>query len=194
MTLEEILKIVTASEINPKELAEALDALDHDERVAATRRFNTRIQKNLYGATEGQDVTVDHLVPHDATNQEVIHHGTNTLPAFRQFQKRFARPTDPENRDVVGYNHNWYQFATSPGYFVGSFDPDVEEFIIDYTQLPTEKDPNWPKIISNKFGLGIFVWTGMKDRVRKVSDHVTIGRAFRGDKPMNAYFVLVRED
>jgi hypothetical protein len=33
----------------------------------------------------------------------------------------------------------------------------------------------------------------MVDRLRRVSEHVTIGRAYKS-KPMSAWFTLVRED
>lgn len=193
-SVNEILEIVLADPIDIGKLETALNAADPQTRLDASRRFNLKIQKRLYAVTEGRVVTADQLVPIDAKGQQVIHDGTNTLPAFRAFQKRFAKPEDPANREVVGYNHNWYQFAAAPGYFVGSHVDELNQFVIDYTELPTEKAPEWPKIISNKFGLGIFIWTGMKDRMRSVSEHVTIGRAYKGGKPMNAYFTLVRQD
>ena len=192
MMTQTILDLVKSDPIDVDALEKAFDDASHDERVAATRQFSGKLQKRLFEAVEGRAVTARQLMPVDTTLTEVIHEGTNTLPAFRAFQKRFAKPTETQNRETVGYNHNWYAFAAAAGYFIGYQEGD--EFVIDYTQLPTEKDAAWPKIGSNKFGLGIFIWTGMKDRLRRVSDHVTIGRAFRNDKPMNAYFVLVRCD
>jgi hypothetical protein len=38
------------------------------------------------------------------------------------------------------------------------------------------------------------VYAGMKDYMRRVSEHVSIGRAYKHEKPMNAWFVLVREE
>ena len=42
--------------------------------------------------------------------------------------------------------------------------------------------------------LGRFVYAGMIDIMRGVSTHVTIGRALKGGKFMDAWFVLCRED
>ena len=51
-----------------------------------------------------------------------------------------------------------------------------------------------PDIVPNEARLGRFVYAGMKDYMRRVSEHVSIGRAYKGGKPMNAWFVLCRED
>ena len=47
---------------------------------------------------------------------------------------------------------------------------------------------------SNERGLSRFVYGFMVDRVRRVSEHVTIGSAARKGKEMGSYFVLTRDD
>ena len=193
MTIETALNIVKSPTINMDELEKVLNALSHEDRLAVTRKFTPKIQKNLFAAAEGRPVSVEQIVPSESTLEEIIHEGTNTIPIFRTFQKRFSRPVKSENKDAIGYNHNWYGALTAPGYFVCDQDEANGEFVIDYTQLPTEKVDSWPKIISNNSMLGFLIWAGMKDRLRQVSDHVTIGRAYK-KKPMNAYFTLCRVD
>jgi hypothetical protein len=74
--------------------------------------------------------------------------------------------------------------------------------VIDYEMLPSDH-PNfkreqlpqaWPAIKSNTFGVSRFVYGFMQDYLRKVSDHVSIGRAYRHGKESPNYFVLCRFD
>ena len=95
-------------------------------------------------------------------------------------------------KTVVGYNHQSMAWATGPGYFMARQEGD--EVAIDYTRLPDEKPPSWPPIIGNDKKLSRFVYYGMVDYLRRVSDHVTIGRAVRHGKVEDNWFLLVRED
>jgi len=60
--------------------------------------------------------------------------------------------------------------------------------------VPPRKPASWPEILPNSARLGRFVWVGMVDRVRKVSTHVSIGRAWIRGKVTDNYFALCRED
>ena len=68
------------------------------------------------------------------------------------------------------------------------------DVVIDYTKVPGGKADDWPTIQPNEQGLSRLVYAGMEDFMRKVSTHVTIGRANKGGKETNNYFVLCRED
>jgi hypothetical protein len=190
-----IVSLVKADPIDIDALAKAFDAATHEERVEATRQFTPKIQSRLYEAANGRPVTLEDMVPTTEGLKEVVHWGTNTLPAFRQFQKRFCRPSEANARPgyAWGYNHNWYWWATAPGYYVSHQDAESGQFIVSYLELPPEKVESWPPIWNNNMALGFLVWRGMVDKLWKVSNHVTIGRAFKG-KPMPAWFILVRED
>jgi hypothetical protein len=74
--------------------------------------------------------------------------------------------------------------------------PDVAEgeLDIDYTKTPTDKAAAWPPIKKNEGGLGAIVYGGMVDVMRGISSHVSIGRAFRGGKFTENYFLLCRQD
>lgn len=189
----DILTIMRADTIDMDALEAALNEASHDERVAASREFSGKLQKKLYEASKGRDVTLDYMVPTDEPLKEVIHVGTNTLPAFRHFEKRFCRPSSDEHGDVLwGYNHNWYWPVTTPGYYA-AYQNENGELWVDYTRDVPEKPADWPPLMPNNRRLGHVVFKGMVDRVRRVSDHVTIGRAYK-KKAMNAWFVLVRTD
>lgn len=197
-TVSQIVDLVTAENIDMDALEAAFDAASHAERVQAIREFSPKIQRRLFEAAEGRAVDIEHIVPSDKGSlEEVIHEGQNTLPMFRKFQKRFCRPSRDQrqtDREVLwGYNHQTMAPFTGPGYFVAYEDDDTGEVWIDYRELPTERPDEWPKIIDNKARLGRFVYHGMVDRLRRVSKHCTIGRAFKGEA-MNAWFVLVRAD
>ena len=191
--VDRILELVRADRIDFDALEAALDDATHPERVEATRGWNRAIQRRLFEQAEGRAVTLDQLVPAEEPFQPVHHWGKNTVaPLVDQFQKRFVRV--PNRDDVLfGYNESWYRFAVSPGYYVAYEDEETHEVVVDYTRLPDAKPDHWPRIIPNWTGLGLFTFVGMKDRLRRISDHVTQGRAYKR-KPMNQFFVLVRED
>lgn len=194
----DIVGIASQTTIDIDALGEAFDAAPQDGRIEAIRSFSPRIQADLFEAAAGRDVPIEFMVP-DETDPltEVIHEGQNTLPIFSKFQKRFCRPSSaesPADRPMLwGYNHQLMRPFTGPGYFISYEDEESGEFWIDYRDLPPERPDEWPKIISNKSRLGRFVYHGMVDRLRRVSNHCTIGRAFK-DGPMDAWFVLVRRD
>jgi hypothetical protein len=47
--------------------------------------------------------------------------------------------------------------------------------------------------VPNSRGLQRFVYHRTRDFMRRVSRHVTIGAAYKGESPLDHYFVLVRE-
>jgi len=178
-------------------LAKYLDELGHPGRVWATRQWDRKLQAHLYEAAKGfHPLTLEHFVPASVGPLvEVIHDGKNTLPLHTLFQKRFCRPTDPTVEGKLwGYNEQSLGGVTGPGFFVTHAAEAEGEIDIDYTMLPTEKPDSWPAIIPNSARLGRFVYYNMVDVMRGISNHVSIGRAKRGGKWMDAWFVLVRED
>lgn len=192
MTTQSTIALLDGTDISA--LAEALNDLDHRERVALLPHFSRRRQKRLFDALDGRHATMQDMVPENkAPLQEVIHEGINTLVGFRMFQKRFCRPTDiPKHEGFLwGYNHQTFSDFTGPGYFVSHIVHD--EFWIDYTKMPLERPKAWPKIIPNEKKLGRFIYSGTVDKMRKLSDHVTIGRAYKGEKALPAWFVLIRK-
>lgn len=191
-----IVDLVTSSTIDMDALEAAFDEVNHAQRVEAMREFSPTIQKRLYEAASGRAVSPEQIVPDGCPPlEEVVHEGHNTLPVMRRFQKRFCRPSPdqaPTDKQILwGYNQQMMKALTGPGYFVAYADDDSGELYIDYRELPTERPDQWPKITSNKARLGRFVYHGMVDRLRRVSEHCTIGRAYKG-KPMDAWFTLVR--
>jgi hypothetical protein len=197
-TLTQIRDLVTADDIDVDALEEIFDEATHQQRVEVIRTFSPKIQARLFEAAEGRRVDIEQVVPTKRDSlEEVIHEGQNTLPMFRKFQKRFCRPSREHrssNRAVLwGYNHQTMSAFTGPGYFIAYQDEESGEVWIDYRDLPNERPDEWPKIINNKARLGRFVYHGMIDRLRRVSEHCTIGRAYKGE-PMDAWFVLVRCD
>jgi hypothetical protein len=183
----------SASHVDAPGLEAALRALSPAQRLVWIRSLGRARQRELFDACAGRAMTIADLVPPDMPPlAEVICEGRNTLPAFRLFQKRFCRP-EGQAGVLHGYNHQTMAPITGPGYFVAFDDPATGEVVIDYRRLPDSKPAAWPPIIPNENRLGMFVYSGMVDRLRRVSDDVFIGRAFRGDKPMGAWFILYRD-
>ncbi|MDB4941577.1 MAG: hypothetical protein JWP97_1111 [Labilithrix sp.] len=183
--------------IDLKRLAEVLDGLGHEGRVHTIHGWGKKRQKELFAAAKGHaPLDLDFLVPASMGSLvEVIHEGQNTLAAFNHFQKRFVR-LEGEDFAVGGYNHQSLTPLTGPGYFVVSKgEGDHEgELVIDYTKYPKSKPASWPAIKTNEGGIGSLVYGGMIDYLRGISTHVSIGRASKGGKDMDAWFTLVRKD
>ncbi|MEO7110335.1 MAG: hypothetical protein ABI183_07870 [Polyangiaceae bacterium] len=178
-------------------LAEVLDELGHPARLDTIRKWDRALQIKLYEAADGfKKLTLEDYVPSDkAPLKEVIHHGKNSLPAFNHFQKRFCKPGDTSKTDTLyGYNHQSNAWATGPGYFAVKTADKEGEIDIDYRLIVPEKPAEWPEIIPNHDKLGRFVYEGMVDVMRGVSKHVSIGRAMKKGKNMDAWFVLCREE
>lgn len=181
--------------VNLERLAEILDGLGHEGRVHTIRHWKKKTQAEIYEAVKGKKpVDLDFLVPSSiGPLVEVIHDGMNTLPTFTHFQKRFVK-LDPGAHDdfkVAGYNHQTMSPVTGPGYFVveAGTGEHEGELAIDYTKIPKNKPASWPDIKTN--GL---VYGGMIDYLRRISEHVSIGRATKGGKEMDAWFALCRKD
>ncbi len=187
-----IVQLAKSDPIDFDALEAALDGATHHERVQASWKFTKKVQRRLFDQASGRRVSFDQFVPHEDTYRPIHHWGKNTVfPGVDHFQKRFARV--PGREDVLyGYNESWYRFAVSPGYYVAYMDDEAGELVVDYTRMPEGRPDEWPTILPNWFGLGPLIFLGMQDRLRRVSQHVTIGRAYKS-KPMNQWFVLVRE-
>lgn len=169
-------------------LAEALDALSHDERMAWMRGMGRKEQMALYNlAADCDALSVQHF--HGAEGVVVIHHGQNSLPVFNHFQKRVCVRAD----GIQGYNHQSLAWLTGPGHFTLTQDGDLE-VIFDYITHPTSVPESFPALARNEKGASRFVYGGMIDRVRRVSKHCVIGAAFKGEKDIGARFMLMRED
>ncbi len=187
------------------DIAAWLDARSHDERLAATRALDRTRQRTLYTrASLSPAVTLEHFVPSDRPDRaEVRHHGRNTLPVpevFRVFEKRFCRPADGTQR-LFGYNEGASRPWIGPGYFVAK--PSAGnpvwaargDVVVDYFEVPDGPVADtWPPVVPNSKGLQMFVYKGTRDFMRLVSKHVSIGSAYKGERALDHYFVLCRED
>ncbi len=194
----ELRALATATRVEPREIARLLDGLTPIERVAAVRALGRTQQRGLYAAVEGflPLRLTDLVAPATADLVPVRHYGRNTLPAFTLFEKRFCRPGGQDREkpaELWGYNHQATAWVTGPGYFVAAEDPARPEVLIDYTRVPTGRAEGWPELRRNERGLSRFVYGFMIDRLRRVSEHVTIGSAARRGRDLGSWFVLCRE-
>lgn len=182
-------------------IAGHLEALDAAERLRQCRALGRKAQRQLFGLAQLQ-VSLDDLAPPGvAPLVEIRHLGQNTLPLpppWQRFEKRMCRPADASPR-LFGYNEGSTRPLIGPGYFVAYSTADHPQWrdrggvVVDYAQVPDAAVvAGWPKVVPNHKGLQQFVFEGTSDFLRKVSDHVTIGAAYKRDKPLDHYFVLVR--
>jgi hypothetical protein len=176
-------------------LRQTLETCGPWARRHAVRGIDRKHMAALYEASEGAEaLTLDHFAPLTDTLQEVIHSGKNTLPAFNHFEKRFCKPDGDDPGEVLwGYNQSSVTGLVGPGYFTITI-VDKGEAFFDYGKVPPRKVASWPAIVPGNGGIGTLVWGGLTDRMRKVSDHVAVGRAFKNGKAMDQWFMLCRED
>lgn len=191
------------------EIAAWLDGLDHAARKDAVFSLDRAGQRALYErAARSPAITLDHFVPEGVADRaQVIHHGRNTLPlpaGQKLFQKRFCRPADGDETrgsGMYGYNEAPTRGLIGPGYFVAIETAGKPEWevrgavVVDYFQVPAgDVVEGWPTVVPNSRGLQFFVYNKTRDFMRLVSKHVSIGAAYKKEKALGHFFVLVRED
>ncbi len=185
-----------------EEIAALLDGLDHAGRMAELA-FTTRAQQRRLWelAAASPPVDASFFVPEGVPDRvEVIHHGRNTLPAFKSFQKRFARI--PGSSDLQGYNEGLTRPLIGPGYYVAhptAGNPVWEgrgAFVVDYflEPAPGTQPPGWPPVRGKDADLQFFVYRHTRDFMRRVSAHVSVGMAFKNESSLESWFTLIRED
>jgi hypothetical protein len=189
-------------------LAAHLDSLPADVREAEANDLSGAEQASLWElASTGPVITLSHFVPPGIDHTIGVRHpGKNTIPVPRHFQlfaKIFARDSE-DPRLVNGYNDSNASFIR-PGYFVAYETRGNAEWekrggvVVDYLRVPNSAVPaGWPKIVPNDVGLQKLVYHRTRDFMRRVSAHVSIGRAAEqrahGDRELDFYFTLCRRD
>ena len=178
-------------------ISDHLNGLSDQEQVGEVRSLSIKQVHRCWAVFEpAETINLEYLVPEHLGASVPVHHlGINTLPLGRFFEKRFVRA--PENPgELWGYNHQSLAWLTGPGSFVvheaGSDNHDA--LFIDYRSVPTGEIEGWPSPKSNDRGIARLVYGGMQDFMRRVSDRVSVGRAFVRGKDLGASFMLVRVD
>ena len=194
----ELSALLREAPLELERLSAGLDAASHDDRVTWIRSVGRRDQRRLFEAAAGfLPLALADLVPPARRDGETVRHfGKNTLPAFTHFEKRFARPAGEDAKQPArldGFNFQALAWLTGPGYFVARLDPARAEVLIDYRELPPAAPAGWPAIRSNERGPARLVYGFMVDRLRRISEHVTIGSAARNGKDLGSWFLLTRE-
>jgi len=195
----ELRSMIRGAAATSSSIAGLLDGLEPASRAPVVRGLGRKDQQALYAKAKGHaPLGLTDIVPPNRGDLEVVRHlGRNSLPAFTIFEKRFCRlagnqPDAP--KELAGYNFQALSPITGPGYFMAVEDANTREVLVDYRRLPDRKPSDWPAIRSNERGLSRFVYGFMVDRLRRVSEHVTIGSAARNGRDLGSYFVLCRMD
>jgi len=185
-------------------VAEFLDGLSPSGRREAAATLRRKHQRGLYRkALAAPKITFEDFVPAErGPLVPVRHFGKNTLPLPGKhtfFEKRFCRPVE-DRPELYGYNEAPSRKLIGPGYFVAVSTEGTPEWqargpiVVDYFQVPsTGVVAGWPAVVPNNKGLQVLVYNKTRDFMRKVSQHVSIGAAFKNGKSLDHYFVLVRE-
>ena len=191
MSLSQQIRAGTSIE----EISQSLDQLSPEDRLHQSRSLGARDQRRLWEICQDRAVTLAQMVPPHRTGQTVRHLGRNTLPVFKIFEKRFYRPSTT-HQVLWGYNEGVTRGLVGPGYFVcrESDQPAIGKVVVDYEILPEQAPEGWPRIKPNERGVSRLVYAFMQDYLRSVSEHITIGRAYRKGAESPNYFTLCRWD
>jgi hypothetical protein len=185
-------------------IARHLEALDPAARSTELLELSRDRQRMLYEkAADAPPIDLEHFVGRAGALVEVIHEGLNTLPLparLRRFQKRFCRPVAGDAR-LFGYNEGPTRSVVGPGYFVAHSTAGRPHWqtrggvVVDYFQVPDGPvAEGWPPVVPNGWRLQRFVYHQTRDFMRRVSSQVSIGAAFKRERPLDHYFVLCRRD
>lgn len=171
-----------------------LDGLGHDQRVAEVRAVGGRLQAKLFAAASQDGLDIGYFVPDDRPNRKFVrHYGKNSLPVFSNFEKRFARPHDGA-AVAWGFNFSPVMKVVGPGHFVlRAGNERHAEMHVDYYSIPEEQLDGAPALKENTAGIQTLVYGNMIDVLRRVSAHVSVGRAIKKGKETGNYFLLCRE-
>ena len=197
-----LVELVSDPTVGIDAIGAHLDALDPTERATQAAALDRAHQRLLYDkAAHAPAIELADFVGDAPPEREVIHDGMNTLPLpspFRRFQKRFCRLAGDATR-VFGYNEGISRRAIGPGYFVAVPTAGRPAWtsrgavVIDYYRVPDGPVPaGWPRVVENRHGLQRFVYHHTRDFMRRVSRHVSVGAAYKGERPLDHYFVLCR--
>ena len=187
----------------PAELAALLDGTDALGRQEALAGLARSDFGPLFRAVAGQHVDLAYYVPKETPAGTFVRHvGLNSMPLFRTVDKRFVRAP---NGELWGYNHLENPIASAfsgPGYFCVAERPapspdgrqGCDQLFIDYWRVPPSlPHPGWPAVTPNDRLPGSLVYGKMCDYMWRVSQHVSIGEAWRNGKSIDTYFIISRE-
>ena len=191
-------------QISIHQVAERLDALDHEGRMAALGAASSADQRQLWALAEKSDpLTMEDFVPASVQDvTAVVHEGRNTMPleGLRPFQKLFARAKGQPDR-LYGFNEGKVRPWLGPGCFTVRYtrgNPKEEALgsvVVDYYLTPDGEVPAaWPVPVSAARGVSLLVYGHTRDYMRRVSEQVTIGRGFKWGIDVGALFLLIRHD
>jgi len=185
-------------------IARHLDGLDGATRWNEVGQLDRDRQRALFEkAAQSAPLDLTYFVDGAGPKVEVIHDGLNTLPLpapLRRFQKRFCRPGGADGVRLFGYNEGVTRRFIGPGFFVAiptAGRPAWESrgaVVVDYFQVPDGPVADgWPRVVPNDWRLQRFVYNHTRDFMRRVSQHVSIGAAYKEERPLDHYFVLCRQ-
>lgn len=199
-----VSELIASESATIEEIGAYLDGVSHAERAEQVLKLGKKQQIALWDkAQDAPFIGPEYFVPADVpATTPVIHHGRNTLPAFKNFQKVMARSAG-DNPYIFGYNEGSTRGLIGPGYFVvrataGNADWEARgPQVVDYFSVPETEcaiPEGWPKVKPNSSGLQVFVYNKTRDFMRRVSEHVSVGSAYKVEKKIGgAYFILCRE-
>lgn len=181
MSLDSVLRV---PDTTLERVVERLRSLGQDELRTRCLALRPGDQRRLWELADAAPAAAGVLVPASGT---ATFAGRNSLAAFSRFEKRFVRQGD----SIVGRNVHPLSPIIGPGYFTVR-EGDPVGLVFDYDRVPSQAPPGWPRARDNSGLLARSVYGDLQDRVRWIGADVLIGAAYRGGRPLDSYFVLVR--
>ena len=165
------------------EVATALEAHTPDEQANWMHGLAKKEMVRLY--EWGGPVPLSHFA--DDSSGIVVHEGQNSLlPGFDRFEKHMVL----RNGVIQGYNKQFFGWFTGPGHFTLKEQDGTAVF--DYTTVAADAPAEWPTIRGNTGFPDTLVYGHMVDVMHRVSERITVGKAFKKGKEVGAYFMLLK--
>lgn len=192
-------------EPNLAAIAHLFDTSGPEARLKTVLELGRREMAHLFDAAAHAAPTVlDDFVPPDCPpTAEIVHYGKNSLPLVSRFEKRFRRVSPGSDlaagtpgQEVWGYNRHEFSALTGPAYFVAHPDDRSRGIVFDDAgaRVPPPDGRTWPHVRPDQTVVSRLVYAGVRDVMRRISRHVTLGRIARNGATLDAWFFLVRDD
>lgn len=176
------------------DLGRLLDDLGPEGRPAALAALGRAEQQALYELAGPADLEA---FTRPAGSPPVPHLGWNTLP-LPAFGRAFTKWMVHTPAGIGGYNASPFRLLIGPGYFTLRATVGEEQahgtVVVDYYTTPAGPFPaDWPWVFPSWLGPQALVYGWCHDYLRRVSDDVTIGAAYKWGRSVGSWFVLCRD-
>ena len=181
-----------------EEVAFVFDRMALGEKVDAVNSLRgSRVFQALWDkAADSTAVAIEDIVPVSLKPMEpVVFHCRGSQRGLPPFNIICCRPPVVAGEAMLwGYSETYVRAVIGPGYYTvhNSLVSPHGSIALDYTMVPPEAPPDWPRVRPNSVGLGKYVFDGMLTYLRRVACDVWVAANTKNDRETGSYYAMVR--